>query len=94
MSSAFGILAVYLLVKYAFYSPSALINLIANVFVFGYLPIAVVVSPLLVALFAAARYGNTQDVKDYFIGSLACGIAFTLILAVIFLFAVLASIPA
>lgn len=91
MSSAFGILAVYLLVNYALYFPSVLIALITNAFVFGYLPIAVVVSPLLVALIAEARYGNTEGMKDYFIGSLVFGVVFTFVLSVIFLFAVAAA---
>jgi len=75
-----GVAALYLLQanEYSFQSPLAAVAV--PILVFGYFPITLVLSPVIMAMATSIRYGNTRGLWWYFGGSAIFGFIFSLLI--------------
>ena len=63
---------------------SPLAATLAFALIFGYFPLAFLVSPGLAAVFTSAKYHNTKGIRRYFGGAALFGLVFSLMIAYVF----------
>ena len=90
-AAAFGFLALVLLYRNANSFQSPLEALLTNLFVFGYFPITLIVSPVIASIVVRLIYGNTRGMWRYFGGSAIVGFIFSALIVLTLLAAALAS---
>jgi hypothetical protein len=75
-----GVATLYLLQANELSFQSPLAAIVVPILVFGYFPITLVVSPVIVAIATRIRYGNTNGLWWYFGGSAIFGFIFSILI--------------
>jgi hypothetical protein len=89
-----GLVALYLLQANGSSYQSPLAAVVVPILVFGYFPITLVLSPVVMSIATQIRYGNTKGMWWYFGGSAIFGFIFSvLIWVILFIGFILSGLP-
>ena len=80
VSVFFGVITLYLESQNLSSFQSPLMAAIAPILIFGYFPITMIFSPVVMAIASSAKYGNTKGLWWYFGGSALFGFLFSVLI--------------